>query len=379
MKINPIEFRETLHKIPFSQDSWNELITLLKASTDSQAGIMMITRDQDHDILHSHSPDFELSQEVRCAFEESEWMTAAFPEQWTKNYLRTSVVLGTDLVPQNRMRATPFYQDILSTLGLEYLMAGVSLFGEDYRALLKFFRADGQGNFSSNEAGGLAVLMPEIRQMMQFTERLYERMVLETAGCKVGAPRGAATLIVDTRGEIAHANPAAENLLRKGQILSVKQNHLYTVDSRDSRSLDAVMTKAMGNTGTPVQGCALIGKGSKAGTHQLLALPVPMKEPPFPWMDTLRVAAIVVIDPMRKVRIDPDILKTLYSITPAEMGLVNAMANGIKPVQYAAQVNKSVATVQSQRQAVLHKVGVKSQLELMSVLRDLTTAFEDPG
>lgn len=61
------------------------------------------------------------------------------------------------------------------------------------------------------------------------------------------------------------------------------------------------------------------------------------------------------------------------------MGLVNAMANGIKPVQYAARVNKSVATVQSQRQAVFQKVGVKNQLELMSVLRDLTTAFEDPS
>ncbi len=379
MKINPVEFRETLHKIPFSQNSWNDLITLLKVSTDSQAGIMMITRDQDHDILTSHSPDFELSQEVRCAFEESEWMTAAFPEQWTKNYLRTSVVLGTDLVPQNRMRATSFYQDILSTLGLEYLMAGVSLFGEDHRALLKFFRADGQENFSSNEAGGLAVLMPEIRQMMRFTERLYERMVLETAGCKVGAPRGAATLIVNTRGEIVQANPAAENLLRKGQILSAKQNHLYTADAMDSRSLDTVMARALGNIGSPAQGCALIGEGSVAGAHQLLALPVPVEAPPFPWMETLRVAAIVVIDPMHRVRIDPDILKTLYNITPAEIGLVNAMANGIKPVQYAARVNKSVATVQSQRQAVFHKVGVKSQLELMSVLRDLTTAFEDPS
>ena len=378
MKINPVEFRETLHKIPFSQDSWNDLITLLKASTDSQAGIMMITRDQDHDILHSHSPDFNLSQEVRCAFEESEWMTAAFPEKWSESYLSKGVVLGTDLVPQNRMRATPFYQDILSTLGLEYLMAGVSLFGEDYRALLKFFRADGQENFSGNEAGSLAALMPEIRQMMRFSERLYERMVLETAECKAGAPRGAATLIVNARGEIIQTNAAAENLLRKGRILSAKQNHLYAADAMDNGALGTMMAKALGNTGTPAQGCALIGEGSGAGTHQLLTLPIPVEEPPFPWMETLRVAAIVVIDPMRKVRIDPDILKTLYRITPAEMGLVNAMANGIKPVQYAAQLNKSVATVQSQRQAVFQKVGVKNQLELMSVLRELTTAFEVP-
>ena len=149
MEIDTTEFRETLHTIPFSEDSWNDLIGLIKQSTDSQAGIMMITRDRDHDILNSHSPDLTLSQEVRCAFEQSEWITAALPENWSKDYLNQGVVLGTDIVPQEKMRKTPFYQDVLSSLGLEYLLAGVSLFGEDYRSLLKFFRADRQDNFSS--------------------------------------------------------------------------------------------------------------------------------------------------------------------------------------------------------------------------------------
>ncbi|HID82430.1 MAG TPA: helix-turn-helix transcriptional regulator [Chromatiales bacterium] len=377
MEIEPTRFRDTLHKIPFAEDSWNDLISLIKISTDSQAGIMMITRDQDHDILNSHSPDFVMSQEVRCAFEESEWITAALPEKWSKEYLSKGVVLGTDIVPQKSMRETPFYQEVLTSLGLEYLMAGVSLFGEDYRTLLKFFRATKQENFSNDEATELGTLMPEIRQMMRFTERLYERMVLETAESKAGAPRGAATIIINTKGEVVHANQVAESLLSEGKILDAKQNHLYAVDDLDSKALSKMMAQALGNTGTPVQDCALVGEGSDVGVHQLLALPVPLEEPPFPWMEALRVAAVVVIDPMRTVKIDPSILKTLYQITPAEIDLVNAMANGIKPVQYAAQANKSVPTVQTQRQAVFQKVGVSNQLELMTMLRDLTTSFEE--
>lgn len=377
MEIEPTRFRDTLHKIPFAEDSWNDLISLIKISTDSQAGIMMITRDQDHDILNSHSPDFVMSQEVRCAFEESEWITAALPEKWSKEYLSKGVVLGTDIVPQKNMRETPFYQEVLTSLGLEYLMAGVSLFGEDYRTLLKFFRATKQENFSNDEATELGTLMPEIRQMMRFTERLYERMVLETAESKAGAPRGAATIIINTKGEVVHANQVAESLLSEGKILDAKQNHLYAVDDLDSKALSKMMAQALGNTGTPVQDCALVGEGSDVGVHQLLALPVPLEEPPFPWMEALRVAAVVVIDPMRTVKIDPSILKTLYQITPAEIDLVNAMANGIKPVQYAAQANKSVPTVQTQRQAVFQKVGVSNQLELMTMLRDLTTSFEE--
>ncbi len=377
MEINPIEFRETLHKIPFSEDSWNDLISLIKTSTDSQAGIMMITQDHDHDILHSYSPDFVMSQEVRCAFEESEWITAAMPEKWSKSYLSKGVVLGTDLISQEKMRVTPFYQDVLSTLGLEYLMAGVSLFGDDYRSLLKFFRADTQQNFSNDEALRLSVLMPEIRQMMRFTERLYERMVLETAESKAGAPRGAATIIIDVEGKIVQTNQVADNLLGSGKILDAKQNHLYAVGHQDRQSLSLMMAKALGNTGLPTQDCALMGEENDEGIHQLLALPVPQTAPPFPWMEALKVAAIVVIDPMRKVKVDSGVLKTLYHITPAEINLVNAMANGIKPVQYAAQSFKSVATVQTQRQAVFQKIGVTSQLELMSVLRDLTTSFEE--
>lgn len=377
MNFNLATFRETLYKIPFSQDSWKELISLVKTTTDSPAGIMMITRDKDHDILSSHSPDFQLSQEVRCAFEESEWMTAAMPENWEQDFLTQGVVLGTDIVPQEKMRESSFYQNVLNALGLEYLMAGVSLFGDDYRALIKFFRTSKQENYSRDDASFLATLMPEIRQMMRFTERLYERLVVETAESKAGAPRGAANIIVNIKGEVVHANSAAEDMLKAGKILNTKQNALVAANDFDRDPLAAVMANALGSTGEAVQDCALVGKTEDLGLHQLLALPVPPEKPPFPWMEELKVAAIVVIDPMRRVKVNPEILRKLYNITPAELELVNAMANGIKPVQYASQVNKSVPTVQSQRQSIFQKVGVNSQIELMSVFRDLTTSFEE--
>ena len=145
MEIDPVKFRQTLHSIPFSEDSWNDLISLIKVSTDSQAGIMLITRDRDHDILTSHSPDFKMSQEVRCAFEESEWIKAAMPENWSKEYLDKGVVLGTDIVAQEKMRDTPFYRDVLSTLGLEYLMAGVSLVWRRLPYLVEIFQGDRPG------------------------------------------------------------------------------------------------------------------------------------------------------------------------------------------------------------------------------------------
>ena len=377
MEINPQRFRETLHKIPFAEDAWSDLIGLIKVSTDSQAGVMLITHDDDHDIIKSHSPDFQISHDVRDAFEQSEWITAAMPDTWEKEYLDKGVVLGTDLISQEEMRKTPFYQEILNSLGLEYLMAGVSLYGSDYRTLLKFFRAQKQDNYSTANTALLAGLMPEIRQMMRFTERLYERMIVETAESKVGAPNGAATIIINNKGKVVHANKQADLLLSAGKLLSTKQDHLYAVSAFDRKNLSETMASALGNEGSPMQSCSLIGEGCEIGVHQLLTLPVPTEEPPFPWMETLRVAAVVVIDPVRKVRIDPKILKTLYGVTPAEVDLVNAIANGVKPVQFASQMGKSIPTVQSQRQSVFQKINVTNQLELMSKLRSLMTTFED--
>jgi DNA-binding CsgD family transcriptional regulator len=377
MDINPQKFRETLHKIPFAEDSWSDLISLIKVSTESQAGVMLITRDNDHDIIKSHSPDFQISPEVRDAFEKSEWITAAMPDTWKKEYLNRGVVLGTDIIAQEKMRKTPFYQEILNSLGLEYLMAGVSFYGSDYRTLLKFFRAQKQDNFNTDNTALLGGLMPEIRQMMRFTERLYERMVVETAETKSGAPNGAATIIINHQGKIVHLNNEAEKILSAGKVLSAKQDHLFAIDSLDRNKLSETMASALGSNSTAAQSCSLIGESTDAGVHQLLTLPVPIEEPPFPWMETLQVAAVVVIDPMRKVKIDPAILKTLYGITPAEVDLVNAIANGIKPVQFAQQTGKSIPTVQSQRQSVFQKINVNNQLELMSMLRNLTTTFED--
>ncbi len=376
MFMDTFQFREALHKIPFMEESWKDLISLVKNTTESEAGVMLITRDQDHDILCSHSPDFEITREVRAAFEKSEWITAAMPEEWSKEYLTKGVVLGTDIISQKKMRMTPFYNDILRSLDLEYLMAGISLFGEDYRTLLKFFRSSKQGDYSNQEALQLASLMPEIRQMMRFKERLYERMVIETAANRAGAPRGSAAIIIDRKGVIVHANEDAEQLLRDECLLKSTQKRLMAVHASDNRALKNMLDTALGRIGETSQSCALIGEGSGTGIHQLLALPAPIEAPPFPWMETLKVAVVVVIDPMRTVKISPSILKTMYRLTPAEIDLVNAMANGIKPVQYAADKGKSVATVQSQRQAVFKKVNVKSQLELMRMLRDLTVSFE---
>jgi len=376
MEFSLTQFRDVLYQIPFCQEAWKELIRLLKTLTNSQAGIMIITRDSDHNILTSHSPDFLMSQEIRCEFEKSEWITAAMPETWHTDYLNKGVVLGTDLIPQEKMRATSFYQDILKSLGLEYLMAGVSLFGQDYRTLLKFFRADCHNNFSKHDALLLSNVLPEIRQMMRFSERLHERMVLDTAESKLSAPRGAATIIVNSRGEIVKANKAADDLLSSGTILDARQNKLVATNSLDNTKLKKLIAKAVGESEGPSQDAALVGTVEESIYH-LLAMPVPMEMPPFPWMESLKIAAIVVIDPMRKVKVDPNILKTLYNITPAEVDLINAMANGIKPVQYANLANKSIPTVQTQRQAVFQKVGVSNQLGLMSVLRDLTISFEE--
>lgn len=138
-----------------------------------------------------------------------------------------------------------------------------------------------------------------------------------------------------------------------------------------------MMGTALGNNGTPTQDCALVGEGSAIGVHQPLGLPIPVEEPPFPWMASLPVAAIIVIDPMRHVKIEANILKTLYRITPAKIEPVNAMANGIKPVKFAAQAGKSVPAVQTLHWLVFQKVGMRNQLELMHTIRDLTTVFEE--
>jgi DNA-binding CsgD family transcriptional regulator len=273
------------------------------------------------------------------------------------------------------------YQGTHTLPGRECLMADLTLSGEDYSDLLKFLSVSKQKNISSDEARQLASLMPEIMKMIRLTEQLheqqYERLVLETAEVNSGAPRGAATIIIDAEGMVVRTNRKADALLKSGKLLSVKKDHLFAVNDKDKDSLGEMMEKALGNTGAAVQDCALVGEQSDVGVHQLLALPVPVEEPPFPWMKALKVAVVVVIDPRSRVKVASDILKKLYHITPAEIGLINAMVNGIKPVQYAAQSFKSVPTVQSQRQAVFNKVGVSNQLELMSVLRNLTTSFEE--
>ena len=214
--------------------------------------------------------------------------------------------------------------------------------------------------------------LPEIRYVLAYIEQAYEHIVLEVALNNIGVSSDIASIIVSDKGRVVTINSSAQVLLDDGSVLGAKQNHLYATDSLDNNALSSLLAKSLGNNGEPTPGYALVGGSQCVNEYQVLAFPIKQEKPPLPWMELPNMAVLVIIEPTRQVSINPEILKTLYHMTPAEIDLVNAMINGIKPVQYAAKMNKSVPTVQSQRQAVFRKVNVSNQLELMNVLRNLT-------
>ncbi len=128
MKINPVEFRETLHKIPFSQDSWNDLITLL----EDDGGL-------------SRTVDKELFAHERCAG------NGSCPSKQGAGHILLSghsehAGFG---IPDGRCASV-----WSGSPGPDQILQG--------RRAGKFFQQRGRRS---------GVLMPEIRQMMRFTDR----------------------------------------------------------------------------------------------------------------------------------------------------------------------------------------------------------------
>lgn len=78
--------------------------------------------------------------------------------------------------------------------------------------------------------------------------------------------------------------------------------------------------------------------------------------------------ALLLSSPRRAVDIPTDALIQLFGLTPAEGGLVAALANGSTLEQYAQQRGVSVGTARVHLKASLKKTGTRRQSELVRLV-----------
>lgn len=274
------------------------------------------------------------------------------------------------LVPDEVLKRSEFYRDLLRPHGLREIVGGVIEKSTSGITTFAVMRADGARCFDAIDAAQLDALIPRFRQAIWVERQLAE---LETAGLQ-GRPNltRVGLFVLDSSGRIASANPTAEHLLRAGDALCSRSGELHAVcpisDAELSRGVRGAVPSAEEHPG-PARALLAIQRSSGpalVASISPLTEAVSSKRIPGP-----RPAVLVLVhDPVAPIDLlaVEAALRSLYRLTPAEARVAALVGSGHSPAQTAARLKITPGTTRFQLKQVYARTGVDGQRGLVRLV-----------
>jgi DNA-binding CsgD family transcriptional regulator/PAS domain-containing protein len=180
-----------------------------------------------------------------------------------------------------------------------------------------------------------------------------------------------AVVIVGADMALHYANPAAEELLRAGQIVSGKHDIVRFANAKANHAIQATIKKgerdevAIGGAGI---GVPLLPVQSPAVAH-VLPLTCRAQAQQFP---SRAAAAIFIAVAGNQAMPAMQAITALYGLTPTERRVAERAASGLSVADIATQFGVAPSTARSHLDAIFDKTGLNDQRDLMILIRDLT-------
>lgn len=230
------------------------------------------------------------------------------------------------------------------------------------------------GPFDAEERNTLQFFSPHLRRVARLTRRIRSfETALEHAHAVLD-DLAFGVWIVDHQLHCRWANAPAEDAMRSGACgLRMSRQRLVLDDAENAGRLRAAVkaidagglsaqTVCLGETGAALVVVQYVPQTPEAG---LASTPA----------DTLLV---FLFDPTRPTPLDDHRLAQMHDLTPAELRLLREFMRGLDVNESSARLGISIHTARTQMKAIMQKVGVNRQAELMRRLL-LSAACSHPA
>lgn len=221
------------------------------------------------------------------------------------------------------------------------------------------------------------LLAPRLEQGLALLRRLEEARDLGAILARVET----AVMTVGSDLRLRSANPAAEDLLRRGDGLRLREGRVHACSARDDRALAEAARRATATARAGTGGCRAttddallpIARGDGGGPQpyrvSVFALPTGGDAA---WEATGAPVLLLVDDPerdgARPAPSDKDLFTRAFGLTPAEARLAARLTAGASLTEAADALGVTRNTVRAQLRAVFDKVDAHSQSELVRLL-----------
>lgn len=192
-----------------------------------------------------------------------------------------------------------------------------------------------------------------------------------------------AVILIDAAGTILHHNSAAADLFGSQDGITTADRRLKFSDKsatdRFGRALHELTLGSTANAANPdIATRAFVVARLGGKRPYLVALRcLPRPDPGIGRAPPGAGASVIVVirDPAEFSGVDADLLRQSYNLSPAEIDLAVALDRGAAVRDIAMQRGVAITTVRTQLYALMGKLDVNRQIELIRLLRQYRLPF----
>ena len=256
------------------------------------------------------------------------------------------------------------YREYLVLAGGEQVLAVDLRFGGQFEARFRATRTSDRPDFTARERARFQELVPHMRIAVGLFEKLQFANAQHGVFRSATDGLGLALLVLDRQGRIVSSNLLAERILAEGEALR--------------RAGDTVRFEA---TALKQKVAELLSSGSDAGGVSRFRIPRPdhgdlvatARAIDLPAIHSGTGAlALFLARPENDRVLDPEAIRDLLGVTPAEARLCAELAHGHSLVEAARLLGIAHNTAKAQLRSVFAKTQVHRQSQLMNLLGALS-------
>lgn len=281
-----------------------------------------------------------------------------------------SIMYDHAIISEAEMNRDEFYADLESENGLRYFVSGHVLQTPSHLAIIAAQRSPQQGHVGETELRTMQRLLPHVRQAMDTKFRLAAARRENQSVFDAFDSLEEGCILIDGAGKILHVNEQAARIVSANDGLDVADRCLAFSDHAASASY-ALALGTLELAEGDGQDLALRNfqarrpSGERSFIVHLRQLPIAHEINPYV---SPASAAVFIRDPSRFLRLDDTLLQQSYGLTAAETDLAAHLDRGLSLREIARLRDVAITTVRSQLYALMGKLAVSKQTDLIRLL-----------
>jgi DNA-binding CsgD family transcriptional regulator/PAS domain-containing protein len=343
---------------------WTEFLALLARRADATA-LALLWHDPAN-LQYAVGAKFGFPDDAQRLYEQ--YYGALDPWYLSgKDSLVAGVVeLGSALCPPSALENTEYYNDYLRPYPCFYQSGVIIENRGESRAVLTLLRAKQQADFDPSHLQFLTNLYPHLRRALQVHRKMVDLKLAASAAAGVIDALDVALIGLDARGKVCLMNRQAEELIRSGEVLNIRNGKITAVDPMATADLDRLLRTAF------IRGLGESPGGEielRSGTRSVYLSVFPFT------VDShlvLRSGVLLTItDPATRPHSRSRSLSALFGLTASEIRVAMMLVAGLETREIANRVGVSYDTVRFQLKSIYQKMGVARQSQLVRLISRL--------